>query len=75
MTIIVGTLLYIQYELFYKEDITNKIDLYSICIYLYVLITLKYQFDKTLIELNSSMKKKENQYNILQSILILLVKN
>ena len=75
MTIIVGTWLYIQYELFYKEDITNKIDLYSTCIYLYVLITLKYQFDKTLIELNSSMKKKENQYNILQSILILLVGN
>ena len=58
MTIIVGTWLYIQYELFYKEDITKKIDLYNICIYLYVLITLKYQFDKILIELNSSMKKK-----------------
>ena len=59
MTIIVGTWLYIQYELFYKEYITNKRDLYSICIYLYVLITLKYQFDKILIELNSSMKKKK----------------
>ena len=59
MTIIVWEWLYIQYELFYKEDITNKIDLYNICIYLYVLITLKYQFDKILIELNSSMKKRK----------------
>ena len=57
MTIIVGTQLYIPYELFYKEYITNKRYLYSIGIYLYVLITLKYQFDKILIELNSSMKK------------------
>jgi len=59
LTIIVGTWLYIQYELFYKEYITNKRDLYSICIYLYVLITLKYPFDKILIELNSSMKKRK----------------
>ena len=59
MTIIVGTQLYISYELFYKEYITNKIDLYSIGICLYVLITLKYQFDKILIELNSSMKKRK----------------
>ena len=59
MTIIVGTKLYIQYELFYKEYITNKRDLYSICIYLYVIITIKYPFDKILIELNSSMKKRK----------------
>ena len=59
MTIIVGTQLYIPYELFYKKYITNKRDLYSIGIYLYVLITLKYQFDKILIELNSSMKKRK----------------
>ena len=59
MTIIVGTRLYIPYELFYKKYITNKIDLYSISICLYVLIKLKYQFDKILIELNSSMKKRK----------------
>ena len=59
MTIIVGTQLYIPYELFYKEYITNKRYLYSISICLYVLITLKYQFDKILIELNSSMKKRK----------------